>query len=331
MKKLLSIVCVCMAVALVFLMPACNNNKGDEPFLDGRLSIVAMNGSTMIGLGQFYNTVKNDANSKYKIEKLGTADAVIAGLANRTYDVACLPANNASILFNTQAVGIQVVAINTLNVLYVVRKASASAVNSLLDLAGKTVYLPGQGSTPEFVFRYLLFKNGINNVNLQFESEGATIATGIKTAGSKYDYAVLPQPVATVATSGAGAGVLAINLSDEWKKFNPNSDIVTGVLVVRTAFIKNNKDTLDKFLAEYKQSVEFMTAEENLDVASQYVVDMGVVPQVQIAKSALPKCGVTYVEKAEMKRMLVDFYTVLYAQNANAIGGKLPSDGFYYL
>ncbi|MCL1931327.1 MAG: ABC transporter substrate-binding protein [Treponema sp.] len=312
------------------LLLACARNNNDDPYKDGRIHIAALNGPSMMSLGELYHAENNKADSKYTFTKLAAPDAVVAGLANGTFDAACLPANNAVILFNSGNSEIKVAAIIMTNILCLLQKAGTPAIASIADLSGKTIYLTGQGSTPDMALRYLLEKNNINNVKMEFETEYGTIAAGIRIENSKYDYAILPHPFATVATLGEGAAVEAFNLSREWKKVNPESDIITTVLLVRASYLKNNKAAFEKFLEDYQQSIEFMTDNRNLDAASAYVVDMGIVPTIPLAKAALPKCGLTYIDKTKMKIMLNDFYQVLYSQNPASIGGKLPTEKFFY-
>lgn len=331
MKKRFIIVIITI-LSLSVVLSGCGVKNPDED-KEGYISIAAMNGPTMMGLGKLFDTVKGQGDaSKYKITKENTPDTVIAGLANKTYDVACIPCNNASIIYNSGNIDIQVAVINTTNVLYLVQKAGTPKITTLADLAGKTVYSPGQGSTPEFVFKYLLEKNNVKNVTVEFETEGSTIAAGIKTASSKYDYAVLPQPAATTAISGQGAAEEVLNLTKEWEKFQPDCDIVTGVLVVRRAFLVNNKNAFDKFLEDYKASVDFMTNTDNAENAAQYVVDMGIMPQTALAmaQKAVPKCGISFISGEDMKKSVSNFIEILYNQNKDSVGGAIPKNNFYY-
>lgn len=55
---------------------------------------------------------------------------------------------------------VQVLAVNTLGVLYILEKGDS--VQSMADLAGKTVYATGQGANPEFVLNHLLTENGVD-------------------------------------------------------------------------------------------------------------------------------------------------------------------------
>lgn len=325
MKKIISIIILICLYAAV--MTGCAW-KGDDPYREGKIRVAAMNGPTMMGLGQLFNEVCADDNHKYTITNARTADIINAGLVSRTIDAAAIPANTAAMLFNDKKIDMQVAAVNTLNVLYLVQRIGAEDVNGLADLAGKTVHMPGREGTPDASFRYLLSQAGVANVNITFHTDGTTIVEGLRQG--LFNYAVLAQPAATTVVHN-GSSKEVLNLTDEWKKYNPDSDVVTGILVVRRAYLTNNKPTFDEFLQKYQESVGFMTNAENLDIAAQYVVDMGIVPNVSIAKNALPKSGLTFIAGGEMKILLTDFYSVLLAQNASSIGGKLPSDGFYYI
>lgn len=302
-----------------------------DPGRGGKLSIGAMNGPTMIGLAKLDADAKAGLTANdYTVTKEATPDLMTAGLIAKKYDAAALPCNNAAILFNSKALDIQVAAVNTLNVLYLVANTDNIVINNLADLAGKTVYLPGLGGTPEYVFRYLLAKNNVRDVNLQFKTEGAEIVQGLK--AGLMDIAVLPQPAAAGATTGSQTIKIQLDLAEEWKKVPGNEDkpIITGVLAVRKAYLKNNKAAFDKFLDEYKASAEYMGAAANLDTAAGFVVDLGIIASVAVAKEALP-CGVTFIGGEEMKDKVSAFLTVLYSQNKDAVGGKIPGAGFYYL
>lgn len=326
-KKVLTMFVCCLIIGAALLLTACNKNNND-PYRNGEIRIAAMNGPTMMGLGQLHNIVRNDASRKYIITNAGTADVITAGLANGTIDAAAVPANTAAILFNNGNVGIQVAAINTLNVLYLVQRNGAVVVNSLNDLSGKTVHMPGQGTTPDVSFRYLLSKAGVANVNINFHSDGTSVVAGLQQG--QIDYAVLASPAVTSAIMN-GSSKEVLNLTDEWKKYNHDSDVITGVFVVRTAFLKNNRATFDEFLIKYNESVDFMTNTENLDAAAQFVVDMGILANTNVARNVLPKSGITFITGNDMKNMLIEFFEILHVQESQSIGGKLPKDNFYFI
>ena len=308
---------------------SCNGGSTGDPADGNRIQVGAMNGPTMIGLARLDAQSKvGETQNEYTFAKEGTPDGITAGLLNGSYDAAAVPANNASVLFNKGGVSLKVAAINTLNVLYLVE--NGNTITSLADLSGKTVYSPGKGSTPEYVFKHLLEANNIKDVNVQFVSEGTEIVQGLKQG--TMNIGLLPQPAATSAIMGSETIGIRMDLATEWKRLpgNENKEIVTGVLVVRDDYLVNNKGTFNTFLDEYKASATFMTDAINIDVAAQYVVDLEIIPALPVAKAALPLCNVTFIEGDDMKTKLGDYLEILHSQNPASIGGELPGNGFYY-
>ena len=49
-----------------------------------------------------------------------------------------------------------------------------------------------------------------------------------------------------------------------------------------------------------------------------------------IAQKAIPKCNICYLDGAAMKAAMEVYLTALKGINANAIGGELPAEDFYY-
>ena len=127
----------------------------------------------------------------------GKADELVGKIANGDLDIALLPANVASVLYAKTQGNITVLDINTLGVLYVV--ASDDSISSMADLKGRTIYMTGKGTTPEYVMNYLLKENGLStsDVDLQFKSEATEVASLLKQDSSAIG--VLPRPFATAA------------------------------------------------------------------------------------------------------------------------------------
>ena len=87
--------------------------------------------------------------------------------------------------------------INTLGVLYFV--SADSSVTTIDQLKGKTVYLPGKGTTPEYALRYVLSAAGLgkDDVTLEFKSEASEVASVL--AEDPNAIGLLPQPFVTAA------------------------------------------------------------------------------------------------------------------------------------
>ena len=139
MKKLISILA---ALVLVFALASCGTEKTAE------FTIAALKGPTAMGLVNLMEGAeKGEYSNTYGVTVYGTADEVVPLLTQGEVDVACIPANLASVLYNRTDGALIVAAVNTLGVLYVVE--TGNSVNSIQDLVGKTIYSTGKGTTPE--------------------------------------------------------------------------------------------------------------------------------------------------------------------------------------
>ena len=118
------------------------------------------------------NVVTAGGGNTYEFTLAASADEVSPKLMQGELDIACVPANLASVLYNRTDGGIVTLAVNTLGVLYIVE--NGNSVQSMADLAGRTIVASGKGSTPEYALRYLLTENGIDpdtGVTIDWKSE----------------------------------------------------------------------------------------------------------------------------------------------------------------
>lgn len=290
--------------------------------------IASLKGPTTIGMLKLMkDTEDGTAKHNYQFEMCGTADEVIPKLVNDELDIALLPCNIASILYNRTKGAVQVAAINTLGVLYVVE--SGNTVQSVKDLAGKIVYSTGKGTTPEFTLNYILNENNIDpekDISIEYKSEATEIAAMLKNAENTI--AVLPQPYVTVVQTQNEKVRVALSLTEEWDKVNTESSMVTGVVVVRKAFAEENLLAFNDFLNEYKASTEYVNA--NVEEAADWVESYGIVPKASVAVKAIPACNITYIDGNDMKAKVNGYLEVLFDANPKSIGGALPKDDFYF-
>lgn len=324
MKK--KILLLLLAAALL-LLPACGATaKGMSA--EGPVRIAGLKGPTTMGLVNLLDMdQQGTAALDYDLQLYGTADEIVPGLIKGELDMAAIPANLAAALYQKTKGGIQVMAVNTLGVLYVVEKGDT--VHSMADLAGRTILSTGKGTTPEYLLRYLLEKNGLDpdkDVNIQYCSE-ATEVTAQMAAAQKDAIAVLPQPYVTAAGMKDPSLRVALDLTAEWDKVS-DSQLVTGVTVVRTQYAQEHPDVVEAFLQEYAQSVR--TANTDLDRTAALCEQQGVVAKAAIAKKALPACNIVCRTGDEMQKDVSAYLSVLCAADPAAVGGKLPDEGFYW-
>lgn len=324
MKK--KILLLLLAAALL-LLPACGATaKGMSA--EGPVRIAGLKGPTTMGLVNLLDMEQQGtAALDYDLQLYGTADEIVPGLIKGELDMAAIPANLAAALYQKTKGGIQVMAVNTLGVLYVVEKGDT--VHSMADLAGRAILSTGKGTTPEYLLRYLLEKNGLDpdkDVKIQYCSE-ATEVTAQMAAAQKDAIAVLPQPYVTAAGMKDPSLRVALDLTAEWDKVS-DSQLVTGVTVVRTQYAQEHPDVVEAFLQEYAQSVR--TANTDLDRTAALCEQQGVVAKAAIAKKALPACNIVCRTGDEMQKDVSAYLSVLCAADPAAVGGKLPDEGFYW-
>nr|WP_317406682.1 MqnA/MqnD/SBP family protein [Fournierella massiliensis] len=289
------------------------------------MRIAGLQGPTTMGMVKL---MKDQESPLYDVTMYGAADEIVPLLTKGELDAAAIPANLAATLYQKTEGKIQVAAVNTLGVLYVV--TTGDDVASVADLAGKTIYSTGKGTTPEYVLNYILTENGIDpakDVTIEYKSEATEVLSTLQSAGEGA-VAVLPQPYVTAAQAQLEGLNVALDLTEEWNKIDPDSQLITGVLAVRSDYAEQHPEELEAFLADYRSSIEWVTA--NTADAAQLVAEYGIVAKAPLAEKALPACNITYMDGADMKQALSGYLDVLYQQDAASVGGALPGDDFYY-
>lgn len=290
------------------------------------VKIAVLKGATAIGAAKLMeDSDAGNASNNYIFSVHGTADEINASLIKGELDMACVPCNVASVLYNKTEGKLQVAAVNTLGVLYIIE--TGNTITTVSDLKGKTIYTTGQGTTPEYTLRHLLFSSGIDpdkDVDIQFKSEATEVAAMLSQADNAI--AMLPQPYVTSVMINNDKARIALDVTAEWEKSSADSTVVTGVLVVRTAFAKENPELMKTFLAEYKASIDF--ASTNTDECAT-ILEKYDIFKAAVAKKAMPYITTAYIDGEEMKTKICSYLTVLHSMNPAAVGGKLPGDDFY--
>lgn len=314
------------ALASISLFASCDKEKKEATDLEINVSV--LNGTTGFGAAKLISDAKNGkATLNYKFTVETDASNITAALINGSVDIAALPTNAAANLYNKTQGKVQIAAINTLGVLYLV--TNNVEIYSMEDLRGKTVYCPAQN--PAFIFDALCRANGLipgKDITLDTSyAQPADLRTAV--ASKKVDIAVLPEPMVTIA-KGANADLnVSLDLTEVWETVYGENSLAQGCIVVRKDWAKEHPAELEKFLEEYKLSIEYTV--ENPKEASEMIVSEGVFAgKAPIAEKAIPKCNIVYIDGEDMKSALDTFFSKLYATAPASIGGSVPDDGIYY-
>ena len=334
-NRIRNLTALVLALVMIFALAACGQKQESEPTptpapaADASLpvNVMVLNGTTGFGMaGLISDSEAGNAALNYTFSVETDASNITAALVNGTADIGALPTNAAATLYNKTGGKVQVLALNTLGVLYLVTDGSEE-ITSFEDLRGKTVYAPAQN--PTFIFQALCEKNGlavgeditIDNTYAQPADLNTAVSSG------EVSLAVLPEPMVTVARSANDQLTVALDLTAEWDKVMPAGSLVQGCVVVRTEFAEEHPAEVAKFLEEYEASIELLTSDTT--AAAQKIEETGVFAKAAVAQKAIPNCNVCFVTGAEMQSALGEFLNVMFEVAPDSIGGAVPADDFY--
>ena len=311
-----------MLLALMFVLglTGCGSTEPDV------VRIGALKGPTSIGLMKLL--ADNEAGAcenTYEFQMATGADELIPLIAKGELDLALVPANAASVVYNKTDKAVEAVDINTLGVLYLV--SADESVSSIQDLGGRTVLLTGRGTTPDYALDYLLAQNGITDCKKEFKSEPAEVVAAL--TNEQGLVGLLPQPFVTAALLQNDSLKKVVSLGDAWREAaGEEHEMVTGVTIVRKAFLEEHPDAVERFLKEHEASAAYVTAHP--DEMAPLVVQYQIVGKEPIAKLAIPDCNITCIYGEKMKKALSDYLNVLYNMDKTCVGGSLPGEDFYF-
>ena len=314
MKKFLAIL---LSLIIIIGATACSKTKKTGV----TVNIGVLKGPT--GMSAAWLMDQNDQKlsaNEYNFTVAGTPDAITGQLINGDMDIAALPTNAISALYNKTEGKISVLGVNALGVLYILE--NGNSINSVSDLAGKTVLASGKGSTAEYVLNYILEKKGViaEIVWAAEHSEAATLALK-----GDYDIVMLPEPFVTNVTAKSDAFRVALDLTEEWEALG-NGELTMGGIAVRTAFLEEHPDAVKAFVDEYGKSVAFTNSQP--EDAAKLIAKYEIAAE-EVAKNAIPRCNIVWLHGKDYKAVLENFLGVVYNANPAGIGGKMPGNDFY--
>jgi len=358
MKKQFLVTSIIMLCLVSLTLVGCNNNNEEEtPVTEPEtvateittaqeepatevaadpveINIGVLQGPTAMGMIGLMDAADNDniGGDTYNFTVAGSPDEIVPAIVQGNLDIAAVPSNLASVLYNNTEGDVQVIAINTLGVLHIVE--SGDEITSIEDLRGRTIYASGHSSAPEFILNYILEGNGLDpetDVYIEWLAEHTEVVARL---GMNEDaVAMLPQPFVTVAQTQNDDLRIALDLTAEWEAIQANTDgpdsaLIMGVMVARREFIENNPTAIANFLERYAESVSFVN--NNVEEAAQLLEYYDIFP-APIAQRAIPHSNVVFIIGSEMQELFSGYLQVLYEQHPGSIGGAMPSEEFYFI
>ena len=316
MKKILSLIGISLLV--LGLGVGCNDQKTFEEPMD----IATLNGPTGMGMTK----VMDDQDEHYNISIYQSADEITGKIISGDLEVACVPSNLAAVLYHKTEKNISLLGINTLGVLYIVE--NGETINSIGDLAGKTILASGQGSTPEYVLNQVLNGAGLKpgeDVEIKYLANHTEVINAL--LAREGTIALLPEPHVTIAKAKESNLRIALDLNEAWES-QEGTELPMGVIIARKDYVQSHSEEIETFLKDYEASVKFVN--DDLEEAAQMMVENGLFEKAELAISAIPNSHIVFKKGKDAQADLEQFYTVLQEVNPKAIGGSLPDEAFYY-
>jgi NitT/TauT family transport system substrate-binding protein len=332
-KKALTVLLV---IALMFAFTACQKQPApvdqpgeQEPQQKTLIRVATLKGPT--GMGMVHLMESNEEGNTaldYEFEVLGSPDDLVGKIISGEVDVATVPTNLAMVLYNRTQGQIQLAAVNTLGVLYLLE--NGDSIQSVEDLKGKTVFTTGKGASPDYMLRNILKKNNLEedkDVILEYKLQHTELAAAM--AAGDVKIGLLPQPHVTTAMMRNKDLRIALDLTQEWKKvMGENSKLIMGTLIVQKSFAQENKEAFNKFLDEYKESVAFVNSKQQ--EAAALMEKFEILPNAQVALRAIPYSSIVFIDAMEAKEQLDELYQILFEFDPRSVGGKLADGDFFY-
>ena len=317
MKRILIALLCCLTLLLA--APA----FGEE----APMRVYTLAGPTGIGMAG----IMEGNEGAYEFTLCSAANDIVAAIASGSADVAACPTNLAATLCQKTSGAVQLLALNTLGVLHVV--TADESIQSVQDLAGRTVYATGQGSVPEYALSYILEQNGLaDSVTVEYVAEHSELATML--AAGRAQIGVLPEPHVTSAlmqNDSLRAALDVTALFEDAARADGKEDMVLsmGCVIVRRAYAQEHPEALAQFMADYAASVEMVNAD--VSGAAQLVQKHGILPKAAVAERAIPNCHIVFITGEAMRAQIEPLYQLLYDANPASVGGTMPDDAFYYV
>lgn len=317
MKKYFSLL-IALALLAALALPALAE--------DAPINVLALKGPTGIGMVQMMD--QNDGT--YAFTLAGAPDEAVAAVASGSADIAAVPTNLAATLYNKTSGNVQLLALNTLGVLHILE--AGESIQSVEDLAGRTLYATGQGSTPEYVLNYILSQYGLTDqVTVEYKAEHSELAT--LAAAGEVDLVMLPEPNVTSVLMNNADFREALDVTELFgqaaEKAGQGGTVLSmGCVIARKDFAEQNPEKVAAFMDAYAASVAFVNGD--VEAASALVEEQGILPKAAVAARAIPNCHIVFVEGEEMKAQIEPFFQMLYDANPASVGGALPGEDFYY-
>ncbi len=236
-----------LSIILVIFLSSCIQKRSNT------VSFGLLNGPSAIGMVKSLDelTVYNSKIINY--EKKDNPQQIRALLQSGNINMAIIPMTLAYHMIDNK-IPIKIAAITGWGNLFLL---SRDSIHHFSNLKNTCISVPGEAQTPDLVSRFLIDHYDLNgSVSLNYTYSSPILLMSALAIG-KVNYAVLPEPLASIAISKDSSILRAINLADVWKD-ETKIPLVQSVLVINETFYKKNKVWLKTYLKEVEKNTTYI-------------------------------------------------------------------------
>ena len=259
-----------------------------------------------------------------------STDQMRAGIASGSFQLFATSTYAAANFYN-RGQGTRMVNVVTWGVLYVM--ARDDSVNSLADLAGKTVLLSNRHEAPDLLFRIVLGWEGLDpdkDVSLDYVgSPGEAVPLFLSGRG---DVAIMHEPAATAALIQAGkAGVPIVRALDVTEVYGAHTGRGPRIPQVGLAVSEAILDAAPEVVAAGHAACVEAGAEvlADPDAAAASTAPLLGLPAAIVAKS-LPWVHLDVVSARDAQADIALYFDNLMQLDPGIVGGAVPDDAFFW-
>ena len=246
------------------------------------------------------------------------ADTIAAEFANETADFVIAPVNAGARLYNAGKSGYRLAAVVSWGNLYFASQREGFRAE---DMNGAKIVLFGENTINASVALYALEKNGIVPADVEYLAGAANTQALLL---SDEEAIVLTAEPALTAAMIKNERISACAVNELYEKASGYTGFAQAGLFVRAETLEKNEESVKVWLEEIKEAADKCT--DDPDAAAEAAVALEILPNVKVAKSALPNCAIHFVYAAEARERVEQTAGIDLSQ----FGGALPADDFYY-
>lgn len=299
-------------------------------FADVRVGI--LNGPSCVPSAYLMENVMSVQDENLEFTKFSDAMSLVPKILKNEIDIGFLPVNVAAKLYNSSNKAIICGAVTGEGNISLITKDQS--INSFEQLKGKTVYVSGEGATPDYMLKFLLSARGIGYSNtpdpdcvqLSFSIPTAQLASQL--IAGKIQYAVVPQPFVTIACNTDESICNAIDFQKEYTAITGDENYPLTVMVINKKFAEDKTEIMNSFLSLYKEAVQF-TVDYPAEIGTLcQKYDLGL--KAKIVEKSVPVSNYVFIPANQSKSEIEKLLKLFIDNNPSSIGEVLPDEAFYY-